>query len=89
MSWQKFEGSTSFSDSHDTIQVIAGNGMWFNEYVPSGEYRIAEVMLWQCHSMGLCCTIVGEYTMYRASKLTSRPDLLVSTLLVLKRGHRK
>ena len=64
-----FEGSTGFSDSHDTIQGIAGSGMWFNEYVPSGEDRFAEVMSWQCHSMGLCCTIVGEYAMYRAGRL--------------------
>jgi len=68
MAWQKFEGSTSFTDSYDTIQGIAGNGMWFNEYQPSGEDRIAEVMLWLCHSMGLCRTIVGEYAMYREGK---------------------
>jgi len=48
--------------------------MWFNEYQPSGEDRIAEVMLWLCHSMGLCCKIVGEYAMYRAGKLASLPD---------------
>ena len=74
MAWQNFEGSTSFSDSHDTIQVIARNVTWLNEFVPSGEDRIAEVVLWQCHSMGLCCTIFGDYAMYRAGKLASRPD---------------
>jgi len=26
--------------------------------------------------MGLCCTIVGEYAMYRAGKVASRPDSL-------------
>jgi len=76
MAWQKFEGSTSFTDSHDTIQGLVGNATWFNEYVPIGEDRIAEVMLWLCHTMGLCCTIVGEYAMYRAGKLSSRPDSL-------------
>jgi len=76
MACQIFEDSTSFSDSHDTIQGIAGNGMWFNEYVPSGEDCFAEVMLWLCHSMGLCCIIVGEYAMYRAGKLASRHDSL-------------
>ena len=76
MAWQKFEGHTSFADSHDTIEGILGNATWFNEYVPRGEDRIAEVMLRLCHSMGLCCSIVGEYAMYRAGKLTSRPDSL-------------
>ena len=33
-------------------------------------------MLWLCHTVGLCCTIVGEYAMYRAGKLASRPDTL-------------
>jgi len=45
MAWQKFEGSTSFTDRHDTIQGIAGNVTWFNEYEPTGEDRIADVML--------------------------------------------
>jgi len=44
MAWQKFEGRTSFIDSHETIQGIVGNATWFNEYVPWGEDRIAEVM---------------------------------------------
>jgi len=76
MSPHKFGGSTSFTDAHDTIQGFAGNATWLNEYVPVGEDRIAEVMLWLCHSVGLCCTIVGEYAMYRAGKLASRPDSL-------------
>jgi len=76
MAWQTFEGSTSFTDSHDTIQGTAGNVTWFNEYVPSGEDHIAEFLLWQCHSLGLCCTIVGEYALYRVGKLASRPDSL-------------
>jgi len=76
MACQKFEGSTSFSDSHDTIQGIAGNVMLLNEYVPSGEDRFAAAILWLCHSMGLCCTIVGGYAKYRAGKLASRLDSL-------------
>ena len=76
MASQKFEGSTSFSDSQDTIQGLAWNRMWLNEYQPSGEDRIVEVMLWLCHSMGLCYTIVGEYAMYRTGRLASRPDSL-------------
>ena len=76
MSWLKYEGTTNFKDSHDTVQGILGNVTWFNEYVPKGEDRIAEVILWLCHSMGLCCTIVGVYAMYRAGKLASRPKSL-------------
>ena len=76
MAPQKFGGSTRFTDAHDTIQCLAGSATWLNEYVPVGEDRIAEVMLWLCHSARLCCTIVGEYAMYRAGKLASRPDSL-------------
>ena len=68
MAWQKFEGSTSFTDTHYTIHGLAGNVAWFNEYEPMGDDRIAEVMIWLCHSMGLCCSIVSEYAMYRAGK---------------------
>jgi len=80
MAWQNFEGSTSFTDIHDTIQGLAGNVTWFNEYEPRGEDRIAEVMLWLCHWMGLCCTIVGEYVMYRGGKLESRPNSLAHNI---------
>jgi len=76
MAWLKFEGTTSFMDSHDTVQGILGNATWFNEYEHRGEDRIAEVMLWLCHSMGLCFTIVSEYAMYSVGKLTSRPKSL-------------
>jgi len=82
MAPQKFGGSTSFTDVQDTIQCLASNTSWLNEYVPVGEDRIAEVMLWLCHSAGLCCTIVGEYAMYRADKLASRPyslDLYIAS----------
>ena len=76
MAWQKFESSTSFTDTLDTIQGLAGNVTWFNEYESRGEDRIAEVMLWLCHSMWFCCLIVGEYAVYRAGKLASCPDSL-------------
>jgi len=74
MAFPNFKGNTCFTESHDTLQGIAGNVTCFNEYVPSGEDRIAEVILRQCHSMGLCCRIVGEYAIYRAGKVASRPD---------------
>ena len=73
---QYFDGSTCFTDAHDRIQGIAGNITWVTEYLPSDEDLIAEVILRLCHSMGLCCTIVGDYAMYRAGKVASRPDLL-------------
>jgi len=75
MAPQNFGGSTSFTDAQDTIQDLAGNAN-ANEYMPVGEDRIAEVLLWLCHSVGLCCTIVSEYAMYRAGKLASRPNSL-------------
>jgi len=73
MAWLKFGGSTSFTDSHETTEVLLGNDTWFNQYEPRGEDRIAEVVLWLCHTMGLCCTVVGQYAMYRAGKLATRP----------------
>ena len=33
-------------------------------------------MLWLFYNLGLCCTIVGEYTMYIGVKLASHPDLI-------------
>jgi len=74
MTPQKFGGGTTLTDAHDTIQDLAGNATWLCEYTPVGEDRIAEVLLWLCHSEGLCCTIVGEYAMYRAGKLASDPN---------------
>ena len=74
MAWQKFEGSNSFTDTRDTIQGLVGNVTLFNEYEPRGEDRISKVMLWLCLSMRLCCTIFGEYAMYRAVNLASRPN---------------
>ena len=62
MAPQRFGGGTSLADAHDTIQDLAGNATWLCEYLPVGEDRIAEVLLWLCHSEGLCCTIAGEDT---------------------------
>jgi len=41
MAVQMFQGNTTFTDSHDTIQGIVGNVTWFKEYVPRGEDHIA------------------------------------------------
>ena len=70
----KFDGSTVFTDSNDAIQREVGNSIWFSEFVPCGEDRIAEVLIWECHSVGLCWTIACEYAMYRGGKLASRPQ---------------
>jgi len=72
-----FSASTGFTDAHDELQAAAGNAPWFNEFSPSiegSEKRIAEVLLWLLHTVGLCCAIAGEFAMYRAGKLVSRPD---------------
>jgi len=74
---QNFDGSNGFTDSHGTIQSEARNVTWFNDFAPSGEDRIAEVLLWACHSMGICCTIADEYAMFRGGKLASHPDSIV------------
>ena len=73
---QNFDGSNGFTDSHDTVQSEAGNVMWFNQFAPSGEERIAEVLLWACHSIRPCCKIAGEYAMYIGGKLVSRDDTI-------------
>jgi len=74
MAPQRFGGGTSLTDAHDTIKDLAGNATWLSEYLPVGEDRIVEVLLWLFHSEGLCCTIAGEYAMYRAGILASRPN---------------
>ena len=45
MAPQKFGGSTSFTDAHDTIQDLVGNATWLCEYVPVREDQITEVLL--------------------------------------------
>jgi len=76
MAWLIFGGTTSVTDSHDALRGLLGNATWFSQYEPMDLDRIAEVMLWLCHSMGLYCSIVGGYAMYRAGKLASRPKSL-------------
>ena len=71
---QHFDGNNGFTETRDNIQSKAGNITSFNEFAPSGEERIAKVLLWAFHTMGLCCTIAGEYAVYRGGKLASRPD---------------
>jgi hypothetical protein len=76
---QYFDGACTIVDAHEALQAAAGNATWLNEFFPVVEgpkKRIAEVPLWLFYSLGLCCTIVGEFAMYRGGKLTSHPDLI-------------
>jgi len=72
-------GSTCFTEAHDELQSAAWNATWFNEFSPSiedSEKRIAEALLRALHSLALSCTIAGEFAMYLAGKLISRPDII-------------
>jgi hypothetical protein len=67
------------TDTHDAVQSVAGNVTWFNEFIPVVDgctKRFAEVLLWLCHILGLCCAVVGEFVMYVGGKLASPPNLL-------------
>jgi hypothetical protein len=69
----------SLTDAYDAVQAQAGNATWVGEILPVVEgpsKRIAEVLLWLFHSLGLCCATVGESAMYIGVKLRSHPDLL-------------
>jgi len=72
-----FTGANDPTDAHDKIQTVAGNATWFNEFTPGieGSHKpIADVLLRLFHSLALCCAIAGEFAMYIAGKLVSRPD---------------
>jgi len=72
-----FNGATNATDKHDTLQTVAGTATWFNEITPGiegSDKRIAEVLVRLFHSLGLCCAIAGDFAMYIAGKLVSRPD---------------
>jgi hypothetical protein len=74
-----FAGTTGLTDTHDSIQKQAGNATWVNEFIPvvgGNDKHIAEVLLWLCYNIGLCCAIVGDFAMYLGGKLQSPPDLL-------------
>jgi hypothetical protein len=43
-----FNGTTDATDRHDTLQTVAGNATWFNEFTPGiegSDKRIADVLL--------------------------------------------
>ena len=75
----KFSGTSSLTDTHDSIQGRAGNVTWvseFNPVVKDSRKLIAEALLWLCFSFELCCAIVGDYAMYIAGKLASPSNFL-------------
>ena len=72
-----FTGATDATDAHDKIQTVAGNATWFNVLTPGIEgpdKRIGDVLLRLFLSLALCCAIDGEFAMYIAGKLVSRPN---------------
>ena len=74
-----FDGATTFTEIHDSVQATAGNATWVSEFLPVVEVpkkNIAEALLWLFYKLGLSCTIVGEFAMYIGGKLASHPDLI-------------
>jgi len=72
-----FSGSTGFTGAHDEIQAAAVNTTWLNEFSPrieGSEKRIAGAWPRVFHTLALCCAIAGEFAVYLAGKLVSRPD---------------
>jgi len=74
-----FNCSTGFTDAHDELQAAAASATWFNEFSPTiegSEKRIAEALLRAFHTLALGCAIAGEFAMYLAGKLISRPHVI-------------
>jgi hypothetical protein len=67
------------TDTHDAIQAQVYNVTWLGEIHPVAEgptKRIAGVLMWLFHSLGLCCATVGESAMYIVGNLRFRHDFL-------------
>jgi len=74
-----FDASTQLTDTHDRLQTDTYNATWVGEIqtaVDCTQKRIAEVLLWLLHSLGVCCAIVGDSAMYIAGKSSSQPEFL-------------
>ena len=74
-----FDGLTTLTDAHDSVQTLAGNATWLNQFSPvvkGREKNVAEVLLWLFYRLGLCCEIVGRFAMYIGGKVTSHPNLI-------------
>jgi hypothetical protein len=74
-----FDGLTTLTDIHDSVQTIAANATWVSEFSPvvkGPEKYVAEVLLWLCYRLGMYCEIVGHFAMYMVGKVTSHPNLI-------------
>jgi len=49
-------------------------GSMFSPSIEGSEKRIAEALLRVFHMLALCCAIAGEFAVYPAGKLVTRPD---------------
>ena len=73
-----FDGLTTLTHAHDSVQFLAGNATWVNQFSPvvKGPEKYVEVLLWLFYRLRLCCGIVGQCAMYIGSKVTSHPNLI-------------
>jgi hypothetical protein len=74
-----FDGLTTHTDAHDSVQTLAGNATWvsnFSPFVKGPEEIVAEVLLWLFYWLELCCAIVGAFAMYIGSKRTRLLNLI-------------
>ena len=72
-----FNGSANTADAHDTLQTVAGNATWYKLFtagIECSDKHIADVLLRLFHSFALRWAIAGEFPIYIAGKLVSRPD---------------
>jgi hypothetical protein len=71
---KSFDGSNSFTDSHDTLQTDVSNALWLNEYSrPVQWYGISEIrlLLLALFRFDNCCHISGSFAAYTARVLRS------------------
>jgi hypothetical protein len=74
-----FDGASTLVDGRDVLQVLGGNATWFNQFSPvieGPQKRIVEALLWLFYNLGLCCVIVGDFTMYIGGILTDHPGII-------------
>jgi hypothetical protein len=74
-----FNGKSTLTDLHDSVQANVGNATWVHELLPfvKGPEKIfAEILLWLFYRLVLCCGIVRKFPMYIAGKVTSHNGLI-------------
>ena len=75
-----FDGATTLTEIHDSVQAIVGNATWVSQLSPvvtGPEIYIAEALLYLFYKLGLCCAIVSEFAMYIGGKPASYPELII------------